>query len=436
MENFSYLNCFRFSLQLMFCESLFLLSLPRRKQFPVRVAFSVALYFGMLYLILLIYRLVPGYVLPVSMTFYAVCWLFTMVVIYSCYDVPFVDVLFAGIGGYALQHSGYSLMTLVRYFTDVRIGDVLYNSVFSTVPYLLVGFAAYFAVIRPNADKGELKKKDWRFVILSLIILFSSIVLSLLADYSPDGNYNMFVSNVVCRAYAVISCGLILFVMFGLSRKNKLEHDNEIVEHLLRMERSQNEVAKENIEIINIKCHDLKHQIAELKKVDNREEREVLIDEMEKAVMIYDSVMKTGCDALDLVLTEKSLICEKHKIKLSCIIDGSRLGFMNIPDIYSLFGNALDNAIESVSAAAETEKRLISLRISAEHDILLIHLDNYCPVPPVFEDGLPVTTKGDRDYHGFGVKSIRHIVNKYGGELRMSATDDKFFMDILFFLKK
>lgn len=51
----------------------------------------------------------------------------------------------------------------------------------------------------------------------------------------------------------------------------------------------------------------------------------------------------------DVVIhTEKSLLCERHKIRFTYMIDGEQLDFMDPVDIASLFGNALDNAIESV----------------------------------------------------------------------------------------
>ena len=53
-------------------------------------------------------------------------------------------------------------------------------------------------------------------------------------------------------------------------------------------------------------------------------------------------------EALDLVLTEKSILCTEYRIKLSTMVDGSMLNFMKTTDVYALFGNLMDNAIESV----------------------------------------------------------------------------------------
>ncbi len=203
------------------------------------------------------------------------------------------------------------------------------------------------------------------------------------------------------------------------------------LEYMLHQEKQQHEMAKENISIINIKCHDLKYQIAQLEAMDDRAQRQSSIRELEQSVMIYDSMVETGCGALDLVLTEKSLICEKHKIKLSSMVDGAKLNFLSTSDIYALFGNALDNAIESVCKADE-ERRIISLKVFAEKQMLFIHLDNYCAEPPKFVGEYPVTTKDNDLFHGFGTRSIRYIVQCYHGDVKMSWSDYFFHLDILF----
>ena len=60
-----------------------------------------------------------------------------------------------------------------------------------------------------------------------------------------------------------------------------------------------------------------------------------------------------------------------------------------------------------------------------------IRLENYCGTPVRFEDGLPVTLKHDKEYHGYGVKGIRRIVERYGGTLHMHQDGCLFELDII-----
>ncbi len=69
---------------------------------------------------------------------------------------------------------------------------------------------------------------------------------------------------------------------------------------------------------------------------------------------------------------EKFMQCENKKIRLDCMIDGELLSFMKKSDVYSLFGNAIDNAIEAVDKINDEEKRCINIRLTKSHDIFLL----------------------------------------------------------------
>ncbi|MBQ7323104.1 MAG: sensor histidine kinase [Clostridia bacterium] len=197
------------------------------------------------------------------------------------------------------------------------------------------------------------------------------------------------------------------------------------------MNQEQRLMAKENIDLINRKCHDIKHQIENLRCLTTNTEMQQNLQELENCVGIYDSILKTGNSTLDAVLTEKKLFCERYKINFSCIIDGCTLGFMEDEDIYALFGNALDNAVECVIKNTEETQRLISIKVSPVGKMLSIHFDNYCENEIVWKDGLPMTGKVDRASHGYGMRSIRHVVDKYQGTMTVFQKDNMFNLNIV-----
>lgn len=195
----------------------------------------------------------------------------------------------------------------------------------------------------------------------------------------------------------------------------------------------QYKLSQENIDIINRKCHDMKHQLALLRNTSTLLERESGLREIEDAIMIYDTSVQTGNRILDTLLTEKSLQCENHRINISCLVDVQLLCFMDSTDLYSLFGNALDNAIESVLKETE-ENRIISLCVTGQAGGVLISLDNYCSAAVQFQNGFPLTSKEDNGYHGFGTRSIQYVSQKYGGTVIMKhiVTENRFSLTILF----
>lgn len=261
------------------------------------------------------------------------------------------------------------------------------------------------------------------------LCICSCTVLSMTAFFSPR------LVNVSDRQYVylcyVLMDALALMFQFGMLYEGGLEQKNAIMEQLLHAEQKKHAMTKENIEIINRKCHDLKHQIGELKRMGPGEARDAYIKEIEDAVMIYGSSIQTGCETLNLILMEKLLLCQDKGIQLSCVSDGGNLDFMNPVDMYTLFGNALDNALESV-VKVPAEYRIISLKIAQRGGMVSIHLENYTQEMPRMVNEVPVTTKKDPQYHGYGVMSMRHIVRKYKGDLSITVKNHMFCLDILF----
>ena len=154
--------------------------------------------------------------------------------------------------------------------------------------------------------------------------------------------------------------------------------------------------------------------------------------EVEDSIMIYDHVVETENEVLNTILSEKSLYCEKHQITLTCIAEAAPMDFMSVMDIYALLGNAFDNAIEAVSKYQDVEKRVVSLTISAKNDFLCIQTNNYVEGELQFKDGLPLSTKKrNRTYHGFGMKSMKHLTEKYGGTLVASQEKNIFMLQII-----
>ena len=95
-----------------------------------------------------------------------------------------------------------------------------------------------------------------------------------------------------------------------------------------------------------------------------------------------------------------------------------------------MFQNALTNAINAVSALPEGVERFISLSSVRDGNMLTIHMENPCEDDISFVDGLP-QTKEDPDWHGFGMKSMNRIAEKYNGMLTAEQRGKMFFLDIL-----
>ena len=210
-----------------------------------------------------------------------------------------------------------------------------------------------------------------------------------------------------------------------------MQRELDAIQNILQNQYVQYRQSRESIEVINHKYHDLKHQIAVLRAEPDADKRSAYLDGMEEEIRDYEAQNKTGNSVLDTVLTGKSLYCARHGVELTCVADGSRLDFMDVMDICTIFGNILDNAIECELRIPDREKRLIHLAVYTKKDFLVIKCENYCPETLTFQDGLPVSTKGDAVYHGYGIKSIRHAAEKYGGTTTVHSRDSWFSINLM-----
>lgn len=210
-----------------------------------------------------------------------------------------------------------------------------------------------------------------------------------------------------------------------------IQRELDAMQNILQNQYVQYKQSRESIDVVNRKYHDLKHQIAVLRAEQDPQRRLDFLDGMEAEIKTYEAQNKTGNSVLDTVLTGKSLYCARHGIELTCVADGAQLDFMDVIDICSIFGNMLDNAIECELQIKEKKKRLIHLAVYGKKDFLVIRCENYCETALEFQDGLPVSTKGDGAYHGFGVKSIRCAAEKYGGTMTIHHQNRWFEVNIV-----
>ena len=316
---------------------------------------------------------------------------------------------------------------LSTYPTPLIQGSIRYW-VFS----LLVFAAVYPLFIKRIEKNGLLLIDDPVVVVVAALVIAINMMLDLVVKdiIVPDLGVPEYDTTMLNAIYLLL-CVYIMYSVFEIVYNRRLQMNMAAIERLRATEARQYQMSRENIEAINIKCHDLKHQIRALASggasVDGR-----VLDEISREVGVYDSVVKSGNDALDTILTEKSLYCEKHGITLSCIADGRALDFVEPTDLYSFFGNALDNAIEAVERLDDPERRSIGLVVRRTGDMVSVHVENYFDGQVSFGgEGLPQTRKADEANHGFGTRSMRMIAEGLGGSLNCNASGDVFSLDAL-----
>lgn len=334
--------------------------------------------------------------------------------------------ILCGISAYATQHIFYRL----RIFTVVLLDrlEVDYewlNYIYYWTELISVVVLCYFMLTRKLKKEAEFKINNKEVLLWTGIILIAAIALnsiSMFAMLAADWSI-----VIALNAYGLLTCLFLLFCLFNNAYNKTLKEEVKTIQLLWQKDRQQYEISKQNIEQMNMKFHDLKYYINSKINFDNEKAR----DEISRCLELYDSAYHTENEVLDVVLTEKKILCDKLGIRFSCIADGKILAIMSSGDIYSLFGNAIDNAIECLKKVEDGEQRNVKVLVNRVNDMAKITIENYVPEQPEIIDGIPKTTKDDKDNHGYGIKSMQYIVKKYGGIMDIGVEENTFHVDIL-----
>ena len=351
------------------------------------------------------------------------------------FDMDGIDKLFFCVVVFAIQNFAHHCCQLVTrsvfLITGTDIESYFWGAFGAYAVAYVVVYAAFWALILRN-KVFELSVPHSKRATIFLAAAFVMVMI-VLGVYVKHGRSAVLADpgiRLVYEVYSVILDVFILSMLISVFHNDKMRFDVDELERRLAQESRYYEMAQSNIELINIKCHDLKHQISMFQKLNDKAACSGEIEELKNAVMIYDNIAKTNNEALDCVLTEKMLFCSENKIQFTYIADGSLLKNMTYTDICALFGNALDNAIESVMKSADPQRRVMGMKVFGRAGLINIHFENYCPQPPKLNQGMPVTSKSDGKNHGFGMISIRYIVQKYRGTMNFEVVDDMFYLNI------
>ncbi len=405
-----------FCIQMLLAEALMVFSLEKRDNFILRLTLCVLGCF-------IVAALIPSFLgnIFIAILRFFIIFCATMGLIVLCFKCKILEALFCGIAAYTIQHlSNAVFLCLFGFCVDNLFGTVYYYLLEYCV-FAVVYFLCFILFVRKVYRFPYRKSKT--IIVPSIILLVSSVVINLyMFMYDKQDPVIIF--------YPIVCCIILLYLLFVVQSNNELQAQNKQITYMMEKDKKYYEMYKENLNILNVKLHDLKHIINKLGK----EHEGKYLNELNDSVKLYENMAKTGNEAVDLVLTEKKFICENRKIKFTYMFDGALLSFMAATDVYALMGNMLDNAIESVTPLQE-EWRIINLSAKKRDNLVCIDTENYCGGSVTFNGGLPQTTKQDKTSHGFGIKSMKMIAEKYGGVMHINTQDNIFHIGFIFPIK-
>ena len=245
---------------------------------------------------------------------------------------------------------------------------------------------------------SHLNTKTW--LIIDMLILASFVAIFTIIYFMPED------TTIV---YPI--CGAAIFSSFGCMYLAAYIYDSMQTAYRVQQMETQRDYYKERIteeERVRAIYHDLKNHLLVMESRQNTEETRQMAQTLRSQIEAYEDYVHTGNDFLDIILKDKAAKAREKQIDFSAMVDFNGIDFIEPLDISTIFGNAIDNAIEA-SEKLPKERRLVTVRAERVRDMLLIAVENNILPGTQAPEG---TTKKDRFVHGFGIPNIRKAIEK------------------------
>lgn len=412
----------------------YILMLPKKVR-GYKLGFSLAGVLAVLALyqhiagLLPLYLWIPGMICAIAIMYFS---------IYLLCDIHFQDAGFLCSRAFVLAELAASFQWQLYVWWSDRFqrNNRLVSIMIMVVVYLFI-YTVYFLLERSHVPKNEPLNVSFNELIGSITIAISAFGMSNISFVMPNTPFSSATSSIFYVRTLVDFGGLVMLFAHQDKREEiRMRSENQTINNLLQRQYDQYKLAQDNMELLRRETHDLKHYLMAIRSENDPSKKEQYLYEMEHAFQVQEALADTGNHVLDVVLTTKSTYCVQQKITFNCLVDGKLINFMHVKDICSIFGNALDNAIECVRQFEDPEKRLITLNMFQQNQFLMIQFENYSEHPLVMKDHIPVTTKNNKLYHGYGLKSIKIAAEKYRGYMTVHYKDHWFKLQVLIPIKR
>ena len=148
-------------------------------------------------------------------------------------------------------------------------------------------------------------------------------------------------------------------------------------------------------------------------------------EDLRTPIQEISQTVRTGDKVIDYLINSKIALAEQNKIRTKVNVEYPHNTNIRNADLTAILGNLLDNALEA-SEKAPDPLRFLSLTIRRINDMLIIKVENGCSDAPTQENGHLLTSKADKTFHGWGLKSVESAADRYEGSVNTEYKDGVF----------
>ncbi|MFV0518847.1 MAG: GHKL domain-containing protein [Lachnospirales bacterium] len=237
----------------------------------------------------------------------------------------------------------------------------------------------------------------------------------------------------------VVVINITFYYIFDRAKEaEKLKYENAILKSQWTYYIEVEENINNSFEKIRTLKHDLKYQLLYLKgqaeenTIESIEEMNRRLDFLIGEVLSEDTIEYSKNKGLNRLLNYKLLEAKNKNIEVDINVDVGENTYIDENSLYIILGNAIDNAIRNFDSYKSSEKN-IKIKIIDDGGNIFIKITNPYNKKLSFKKGLPITDKEDKNFHGVGISSIKHIVEEKNGYFKIETKSNIFALEILLF---
>lgn len=315
-----------------------------------------------------------------------------------------------------------SILNIIFSLSYYNIPNIILTRIIGMTTINLFSLLISAIISRVYSKKiKNLPIKYWLYIIFCPI--FSFIILLVLDRLLIE--YNL--TNLWFTILPIMGLIYINFITLNLFEDyyNRLE-----IETMKELEKKASEnykILENNEQEVRKLKHDMNNNILVLKNLidtNNIDTAKEYLNELSIKIGKVSSTVYTKNYTLDSVLNIEAKKAQLYDISYKVSIISSHEIFISSIDISTILCNALDNAIEG---AKDSKKKLIYISIEIKKDRIYIIIQNSISET---ENINLISNKQDKKQHGYGLKNIKEIVNKYEGYIDFKIDEDIFILDI------
>ena len=325
----------------------------------------------------------------------------------------------------------WSLVEIFVFFmlSNLHIKQENMNLLGIVISKILMIICVYFVSICWSKKRGEFIPNN--FYLYLLLVPVGSIYIAISEFYARSNN----LSEILIISILLIFNVVIFELYIKMNEIFMYEKEKAVYAQQIEIIAGNTVEQKKIMEEFHEEKHNLINELIVLKEIIKRDDKDLVILELDKIINNchnVETVSNSGNSTIDAIINFKYAVATEYGIEFCLKIFIPDKLPVEQCDIGVVLGNAIDNAIEAVKICKRSEKIIeISMGVKKEAWIMVIKNPYEHEINKDRDERIMSTKKEEKYKHGYGLKSIMRIADKYQGEVIIDTENDVFSLTVI-----